>query len=149
MIISRPSPFGAASQTPERIVVHAMAERINGMDASHFLESIGLSAHALVAPQGNIIRCREDTQGAYHAKGFNRNSLGIEFLVPGEHSYESFLAAIDRPWVNDVQLLAGARVIAEWIARHGITQIDGHCDIDPTRKKDPGQFPWDRLRAAL
>lgn len=151
MIIERPSPFGAVSQTPKRIVVHAMAERIEGMDASHFLESIGLSAHALVTPQGNIIKCREDTQGAYHAKGFNADSLGIEFLLPGEHSYESFLAGIDKPdWVAKQQLLAGARWIAEWVARWGITQIDGHCDVDPARKRDPGRgFDWDALRSAL
>lgn len=150
MIIHRPNPYGAASQTPRRIVVHAMGERVSGKDASHFLESAGLSAHALVTPTGNIIKCREDTQGAYHAKGFNTDSLGIEFLVPGDHDIASLYRAMDRPWVSDAQLLAGARWIAEWVVRWGITQIDGHCDIDPSRKRDPGKgFPWDKLRAAL
>jgi len=151
MIINRPSPFGAAHQTPKRIIVHAMSEWINGMYAPDFLLSVGLSAHALVTPDGDIIKCREDTQGAFHAKGFNTNSLGIEFLLPGHNDYGSFLDGIARPgWVSEPQLLAGARWIAEWMARWNITQIDGHCDVDPARKKDPGRgFPWDTLRAAL
>src|SRR5690606_28750529 len=85
MIINRPSPFGAAHQTPKRIIVHAMSEWINGMYAPDFLLSVGLSAHALVTPDGDIIKCREDTQGAFHAKGLNTDSLGIEFLLPGHN----------------------------------------------------------------
>lgn len=157
MIIYRPSPFGAASQTPKRIVVHAMAEWFDMDDdgmlyADAFLQQVNLSAHVLVKPDGSIIRCREDTQGAWHAKDFNTDSLGIEFLAPNRYgyTYEGFLQTIDEPWLTEPQLLVGARVIAEWIARWGITQIDGHCDIDPVRKRDPGRgFPWDKLRAAL
>lgn len=160
MIRLSPNPYGAARQTPRRIVVHAMHEWFDMSDAGtdpgmlyadKFLEHVGLSAHVLVTPAGEVIRCRDDQQGAYHAKGFNTDSLGIEFLVPNRYgySYDAFLRAIEEDWVSEAQLLTGGRVIAEWIARWGITQIDGHCDLDPARKRDPGNFPWDRLRAAL
>ena len=75
---------GPRHQTPNKIVVHAMGEFINNKPAWAFLESIGLSAHIFVTPSGVIVRSRKDRQGAWHAKGFNTDSLGIEFLVPGE-----------------------------------------------------------------
>jgi N-acetyl-anhydromuramyl-L-alanine amidase AmpD len=64
------------------IVVHAMGEYIkdgnNVYSAARFLKKIGLSAHYLVTPSGVILRCVREAQIAWHAKGFNTNSIGIE-----------------------------------------------------------------------
>ena len=171
MIIHKHLPHGAKSQTPRQIIVHAMqaeyaplavrqALQAMGREApaflpgpvyaDRFLDLIGLSAHALVKPNGDIVVLREDNEGAYHAKGFNTDSLGIEFLVPGQATYGQFLRSIEQPWVAKNQLLAGARWVAEWMSRWNITQIRGHCDVDPARKKDPGQgFPWAQFRELL
>jgi len=99
-----PLPAGASHNAPQRIILHAMGEFIDtdGRDyfAADFLKKLGLSAHMLITPSGVAIKCREYNQGAYHAKGYNTNTLGIEFLVPGLHTYESFLEAINSEYLS-------------------------------------------------
>ena len=140
------NPYGNAHQTPKRIIVHAMGEYILDDHAPDFLMNQGLSAHVLAAPDGTLFRCREDTEGAYHARGFNTDSLGIEVLVAGHHDYGSFIKAIAAPWVTDAQYNATVKQCREWVQKFGITQIDRHCDVSPGRKLDPGAgFPWDKF----
>lgn len=75
---------------------------------------------------GEIIKCRdldgdgdvEDEIGA-HARGFNRNSIGI--CVEGRGTY------------HPVQFESLRYLITDIASRHGIKQdkIIGHCDVDP------------------
>lgn len=150
MIISKPLHKGAKSQTPSRIVLHAMSEYILYNDeyihAHKFLKKIGLSAHALVCPNGDIIRCREDEQGAYHAKGYNKNSLGVEFLVEGKHSYASFLEAISSYYLTLEQHIEGVELLRGWCRKWDIKSIDSHSVLSPSRKFDPGEgFPLEQF----
>lgn len=145
-----PLEAGAGSQSPSRIVVHAMAEYIDtdpqDYHAVEWLRKLGLSAHAFVTPSGVVIRSREDDQGAYHAKGFNTDSLGVEFLVPGVHTYPTFLDAIKKKYLTTIQYQAGVELVRGWRERHGIAMIDRHSDLSPGRKLDPGRgFPWERF----
>ena len=61
-----PLEKGAESQTPSRIVVHAMGEFIDiepeDYSAVEFLRKLGLSAHAFITPSGVVIRSRRDDQ---------------------------------------------------------------------------------------
>ena len=152
MLIKRHLLRGLKHQEPNRVVVHAMGEYISHsgdmLHAADFLKAIGLSVHILVCPNGDIIRCREDNQGAYHAKGHNVNSLGIEFLVEGEHEYGSFLAAIKKPYLTDAQYKAGKNFVRDtWWIKGGVSKLVRHSDISPGRKHDPGEgFPWERFK---
>lgn len=160
---------------PTGIVVHAMLEQIAITDAvlEHYpaddyprvharagervwaatwLDLVGLSAHALVSPDGPIIRCRWDHEIAWHASGFNDTRLGVEVLVRGAYDYGAFLTRIDEPWIEpgSAQFAAAAAQVTDWCLRHGIRAapgtIDRHSDLDPNRKRDPGAgFPWARL----
>lgn len=115
-----------------------------------FLERYKLSAHALVAPDGSIYRCREDDEKAWHAKGYNRDSLGIEFLVPGDHDYGSFLKAIKHPYLTDAEYTNGLEQVREWMDLYPIVSVDRHSDVSPGRKVDPGDgFPWEEFKADL
>ena len=150
MIARIPLAKGAYAQQPSRIVVHAMAEFITDRGrewhAPEFLKNIGLSAHSLITPSGVRIRCRRETQGAYHARGFNRDSLGIEVLVPGVHDYDSFIEAIKTPYMTKTQYHATVDQCREWLDEFHILSIDRHSDVDPERKHDPGDgFPWTDL----
>ena len=165
---------GAKKQYPSRVVVHAMGEYIwwqghrlhkegGYIHAVDFLRDIeyqvrngktkqmewrqGLSAHILVCPNGDIIRCREDEQGAYHASGFNNDSVGIEFLVAGEHNYGSFEKAIAKPYLTEEQYQSGLQFVRdEWFLKRGIMVMDRHSDLSPGRKVDPGEgFPWEQF----
>lgn len=135
------------------VIMHAMGEYIGNQYAPDFLDSIKLSAHVLVTPSGSIIKCREDTEVAWHAKGFNSNSLGVEFLVPGHHDYGTFLDTIAQPgWLTPEQFDAGVNLVAAWAYKYGLNgdQLVRHSDIDPDRKKDPGAgFPWEELRSKV
>ena len=134
-------------QEPDRIIVHARGEFLQGAHAVDFLaNTVKLSAHALIAPDATNYRCREDNEGAWHARGFNSNSLGIEFLVPGDHDYGSFLKAIDSKYLAEDQYQAGVTQVREWITKFDIKHVDRHCDLSPGRKLDPGAgFPWNRF----
>ena len=145
------SPFGFSSNfKPTQIVIHAMGEFVGGMFAPDFLRSIELSAHALVTPSGVVIQTRADQYGAYHAKGHNITSLGVEILVGGVHDYTSFVKAIKTDWVTPQQFEATAELVREWRSKHGINAIVRHSDIDPGRKVDPGAgFHWERFLKAV
>ncbi len=142
---------GASENKPRMIVVHAMGEFIldkHPIHASDFLPKYGLSAHVLVEPEGDLIICREEDQGAYHARGFNTDSLGIEFLVQGHHNYASFIEAIKSPYVLPEQWEAGIAHVRHWVNKYDIhrSKVVRHSDISPGRKVDPGAgFQWDRF----
>jgi len=146
--VSRPSNYGAAHQSPQMIVVHSMGEYVADesggyMHAVDFLDRQGLSAHALVSPDGTLYRCRDDAQGAYHARGFNAASLGIEVLVKGRHDYGSFASAISKPYLTPEQYEAVVAQCREWVRAYGITRVVRHSELSPGRKVDPGAgFPW-------
>lgn len=155
-------PRGAETQEPKRIIIHAMGEyiRYEGeiLHAVNFLAMVkyeyrgkkrhGLSAHILGCPDGDIIRCRHDNQGAYHAAGYNEDSLGYEFLVPGIHDYDSFTEMIKTPYLTSLQYEAGVRFVRdEWHIKKGIVLMDRHSDVSPERKVDPGAgFPWEQFK---
>lgn len=132
--------------TPKLIVIHSMAEYIKDPEriyAPDFLDGYKLSAHALITPHGDNIRCRTDNQGAYHAKGYNTDSLGMEFLVKGKHDYSSFIDAIKSPYLEPEQYDAGLYQVREWLNLYPIERIARHSDLSPGRKVDPGDgFPW-------
>lgn len=111
--------------------------------AAQWLDKLGWSAHILATPSGELIRCRDDNETAWHAKGHNVNSLGVEFLVAGEHDYGSFLSAIKTDYVTELQYNAGIHMVKEWVDKWNIGIITRHSAIDPDRKQDPGTgFPW-------
>ena len=151
-IIQSPSENGGTSIFfPRMVVVHSMGEFLldpHPIHATDFLEKIGLSAHALVDSKGNTYLCRDDDQMAYHAKGYNKTALGIEFLVEGHHTYASFLEAIKADWVTSEQFDAGVEAVKIWCRAYDIPRekVVRHSDISPGRKVDPGTgFKWEKF----
>ncbi len=144
------SDFGATENTPNRIIIHAMGENIADgkiYSANKFLDKIGLSAHALVLPDGDVIRMRADTQGAYHARGYNLDSLGVEFLVQGIHTYGSFIEAIKTDYITSEQYDSGVELVNQMLYDNDIKHINRHSDVSPGRKSDPGPgFPWIKFK---
>jgi len=146
----RSSNGGNSPNTPNKIIVHCMAEFLKheGREvfAPEFINEIGLSAHAYVCPDGRVIRQRGDNQRCWHARRHNTDSLGVEILVPGVHDYGSWLEAIKGDWCNTIQFYSAAGVVVNWKQAHGIpeSRVLRHWDVDPERKADPGSgFRWE------
>ena len=138
---------------PTEIIVHAMGEFIDQGDydryAPEFIGGIGLSAHAYVTPSGVVLRQVPDECVASHARGHNQHSLGVEFLVPGVHTYASFSDTISKQeWWTERQINAGGRLIQSWADKYNIQRekVLAHSAISPGRKIDPGRmFPFNDL----
>jgi len=149
-VIKRYSGIGGGIQTPDTLVIHAMSEYINGMYADEFLSSMGLSAHFLLKPNGEFIKLRKTTEVAWHAKGFNTNSIGIEVLVEGSHTYDTFLEKIKTDWVKPEQYKALIEMSNGIIEHYDIENVVRHSDLSPERKKDPGDgFKWQYFKDQL
>lgn len=147
---NRYSPYGTSYNTPDTIIVHAMGEYVfNGNDivyAPDFLLRQGLSAHALITPDGTVYRCRKDDQSAYHAKGFNTNSLGVEIMVLGRYDHTSLKREMENKYIKPEQYEALVEQCKEWLKLHKIKNIFRHSDVSPGRKYDPGNgFPWEQF----
>ncbi|MGH6781576.1 MAG: N-acetylmuramoyl-L-alanine amidase, partial [Sphingomonadaceae bacterium] len=107
-----------------------------------------VSAHYVVAEDGQVIRMVAEEMRAWHAgrshwrgtSDINSASIGIEIVNPGhEFGYRPF---------PEEQIDALIPLVAEIKERYHITRgnIVGHSDIAPQRKRDPGElFPWVRL----
>lgn len=155
MIIREPLEAGNKHNNPKMIVVHAMGEFIldpRPIHATDFLAKLGLSAHALICPDGDVYICRDDDQGAYHARGYNTDSLGVEFLVEGHHDYSSFIDAIKKNYITSAQWDAGVRAVRSWVDAYKIPhdKLVRHSDISPGRKVDPGTgFKWDKFKTEV
>ena len=104
-----------------------------------------VSAHYLIAEDGQIVRMVDEANRAWHAgkshwRGItdvNSASIGIEIVNPGhEFGYRPF---------PEQQIDALVPLVAEIVQRHDIApaNVVGHSDVAPARKQDPGElFPW-------
>ena len=107
-----------------------------------------VSAHYVVAEDGQILRLVAEEKRAWHAgrafwRGIhdvNSASVGIEIVNPGhEFGY--------RPFPRE-QMDALVPLVADIVRRHGIRSgnVVGHSDVAPSRKDDPGElFDWGML----
>lgn len=157
MSIYRTSKYGKSRPigSINNIIIHAMMNQFEVDSrvfyAPEYLDYIGLSAHFYVHPYGDITASVPIDRIAWHAKGFNEYSIGIEFLVPGIHkasdTLDNFHERINSEWVSPQQLYAGARLVSFLKMIVPDCGISRHSDLDPGRKKDPGNgFPWEDFK---
>tara|TARA_Y100000992_G_scaffold298555_1_gene263911 strand:- start:125 stop:853 length:729 start_codon:yes stop_codon:yes gene_type:complete len=114
-------------------------------------ESSKVSAHYLIKRNGEIIKFIPELYEAWHAgksswkkkKSLNKYSIGIEIQNKGhDNKYENF----SNSQINALKFLL-KRLIKKY--KIDLSNILGHSDIAPDRKKDPGEkFPWKKLAKA-
>ncbi len=152
-MIRRPSPnFDARRHPVSMVVLHytGMPTATQALDRLTDPES-KVSAHWVVAEDGQVIKLVEETDRAWHAgkawwrglADINSASIGIEIVNPGhEFGYRPFPA---------VQMDAVEGLVAAALMRFRIdpANVVGHSDVAPARKDDPGElFDWPRLARA-
>lgn len=138
------------------IIIHSMAEYIQQTYAYDFLDNIGLSAHYLVSPNGEIINGPNPDKVAYHAgesewegeTNLNESFVGIEVLVAGNHNFESFVKAIAEPETfNYAQYESTSNICSDLMDVFGGITIDrilrhstvSGKDVRKDPKIDPGE----------
>ena len=107
-----------------------------------------VSSHYLIQRNGTINVMVPDLYVAWHAgksswksfKSLNKNSIGIEISNPGhENKYINF----SKKQIQSILYLSKSLMKKYNIQSSNIL---GHSDIAPFRKKDPGEkFPWKNL----
>nr|WP_310522729.1 N-acetylmuramoyl-L-alanine amidase [Polymorphobacter sp.] len=153
MIISRPSPnFDTRGHPVSMVVLHYTGMKTATEALDRLTDTAAkVSAHWLVAEDGQIVQLVDETNRAWHAgkaywRGLtdvNSASIGIEIVNPGhEFGYRPF---------PDFQMDSVAHLVAAALKRFAIhpSNVVGHSDVAPARKDDPGElFDWPRLAAA-
>ncbi len=148
--IETPSPNFDERTLPVTMAVLHYTGMIDGASAIARLADAEakVSAHYVVAEDGQVVRMVAEDKRAWHAgrswwrgiSDVNSASVGIEIVNPGhEFGYRPFPQA---------QVEAVIELLAGIVERHGITRgnVVGHSDVAPARKEDPGElFPWYRL----
>lgn len=157
---------------PKGVIVHSMSEYLKLEDgpkyAKDFLESIGLSVHGFIKPDGTYEKMVSSPGKAFHAgksvwnglSGLNSHFLGFELLVPGTHDFGSFSNAIETEGTySEEQMKTSVEVVKYWMDEYNIPieNIVRHsdCSGDDVRgkgkgKTDPGSaFDWNRFKQLL
>ena len=143
------SPNKRKSKQIKFLVFHYTGMRKES-DAINRLTNIQseVSSHYLIQRNGTINVMVPDLYVAWHAgksswksfKSLNKNSIGIEISNPGhENKYINF----SKKQIQSILYLSKSLMKKYNIQSSNIL---GHSDIAPFRKKDPGEkFPWKYL----
>jgi len=161
--IESPHRTNASGRAIDLVVIHTMeiAERDGAAEAcARWFAGMAseVSAHFCV-DAGTTIQCVREDDIAWHARGGNANSIGIELA-----GYAGQRALGWSDVYSRAVLERGARLAAEVCGRHGVPirrlraadlvagrrGITGHADISAAFHKsdhwDPGpDFPWRRF----
>lgn len=152
-MIHRPSPnFDTRKLPVSMVVLHYTGMQSAAAALDHLTNPASkVSAHWVVAEDGQIIQLVDEQNRAWHAGrswwrdtvDVNSASIGIEIVNPGhEFGY--------RPFPTE-QMASVETLVANALKRFNIqpSNVVGHSDVAPARKDDPGElFDWPRLAAA-
>jgi N-acetylmuramoyl-L-alanine amidase len=158
---------GDITYKPEILVMHYTAEDLRKTIELFTGPDTAVSAHYIIAQEGNIFRTIEESNAAHHAGlsywrgitgtpegsrtgALNLHSLGIELVNMGYKEKESQPEGIfrgDRQWYqfDERQIEASIKLSRYLVRKYKIKPEDvvAHGDIAPKRKVDPGPlFPW-------
>jgi N-acetylmuramoyl-L-alanine amidase len=135
-----------AKKTIKFIIIHytgMQSERVSLNRLTNKKNKV--STHYLINRAGNITRMVEEEKSAWHAGkskwknviNVNNQSIGIELVNKGhQFGYENF----SKKQISKLIVLCKILIKKYKIKK---TNILGHSDVAPLRKKDPGEkFPW-------
>ena len=165
--VESPNVTKTGGRKIDLIVIHTMEMDEKGETAEHCAlwfknPAAKVSAHYCVDAD-SVVQCVREEDIAWHARGGNSNSIGIELAGYAGQRALGWNDAYSRAVVE-----RAARLTADVCARHGIPLrrlrvadlvagkrgVPGHADVSAAFRKsdhwDPGpDFPWTRfLRSA-
>ena len=109
----------------------------------------GKSIHYIIDREGALAKSLSENKVAWHVKGYNSRSIGIELVNNGD-GHDPY---------TDSQIATLNKLINDIRARHPITRVAAHSELDKRnmeestgcpnarRRVDPGPlFPWDKIK---
>ncbi len=151
-ITQSPSPnFDARTLPVTMLVLHYTGMESGAAALARMCdEQAKVSAHYMVAEDGEVFQLVDEESRAWHAGlsnwggevNINSASIGIE-IVNGGHDF-------GLPDFPKTQIKAVVGLCQDIIKRRSIEppNIIAHSDIAPARKQDPGEkFPWESIAA--
>lgn len=156
-----PSPAftaGRSGQTIDRIVIHITDAPTTSSTVNHFSAAgAQASAHYLVGQDGEIVQFVSEADTAWHARGVNSRSIGIEHVAvkQGGVTYPRPNGGSQTfPFMppTDIQYAESAALVAHLCDKYRLTPnrttIIGHREADPrtTHGSCPdGAWNWDHF----
>lgn len=133
------------TRKPNYVMIHHTAQDSLAQTVKTFHSArAGVSSHYVIGRKGEIVQMVNDLYRGHHAGAgkwgndtdLNSSSIGIELDNNGTTD----------PW-PDVQINALIQLLTYLKTEYKIPQANfiGHMDYAPTRKNDPGRFPWKTL----
>ena len=138
-----------AGSSIDCVVLHATAGSLSGALAWFANPASGVSAHYIVAKDGDVYQMVEEDRYAHHAgaseyqgrKNFNDFSVGIEIvnLNDGEDTYPAS------------QFESMVKLVSYLVEKHKIARdwIVTHADVSTAGKTDPRGFPVTQLTSRI
>jgi len=132
----------------DTIIIHSSydatgADPFNASGIIQEYQNYGVSAHYLIGRDGTIYRLVQEKDIAYHAgvssvpdgrTGVNAFSIGIELIN----------TKTDQMTAQQYEALKS--LISDIRGRYTIKYVLGHNQIAPSRKDDPWNFEWSKLK---
>jgi N-acetyl-anhydromuramyl-L-alanine amidase AmpD len=145
-----PSPAftaGRAGRAIDRIVIHITDAPTTASTVNHFTRADAkTSAHYLVGQDGEVIQFVSEADTAWHAKGANQRSIGIEHVAvkEGGATYGTTTFPYQPP--TDIQYSESAALVLHLCQKYGLTAdrttIIGHSQADPHTEKPCPEGAW-------
>ncbi len=133
-----PSPAfttGRAGTAIDRIVIHITDAPTTGSTVSHFTrEGANSSAHYLVGQDGEVVQFVSESDTAWHARGANRRSIGIEHVAVKQGGATYGKTTFPHMPPTEAEYRASATLVAQLCRKYGLTPdrttIIGHREAD-------------------
>ena len=149
---------GRSGQTIDRIVIHITDAPTTSSTVNHFTApGAQASAHYLVGQDGEVVQFVSEADTAWHARGVNSRSVGIEHVAIKQ-------GGVDYPRPNgtkqhfdhlpptDTQYCESAALVSYLCDKYGLTPdrttIIGHREADPSTNHTScpdGAWNWDHF----
>ena len=144
---------GRSGQAISRIVIHITDAPTTRSTVNHFTRAdANSSAHYLVGQDGEIVQFVSEADTAWHARGANRNSIGIEHVAVKQGGATYGKTTYPHMPPTDIQYSESAALVSHLCDKYGLTPsrttIIGHREADTGTSHTScpdGAWNWDHF----
>ena len=152
-VVSPAVTGGRGGKAIDRIVIHITDAPTTSSTVNHFSRAgANSSAHYLVGQDGEIVQFVPEADTAWHAKGANQRSIGIEHVAVKAGGVDYDGTHFDALAPSDTQYCESAALVTALCDKYGLTPdrttIIGHREADTGTSHTScpdGNWNWDHF----